>query len=205
MQEEEYWKIDRQQSYLQCPDCTGTTWLPDRESHGKPTATGYRMSMGKHWVFDGIFISPQQAPRTVRINMMTRVPSNNGYDSDHDRDGDSVQMEEGEPPPYQTEDKGNMEEGLRRIDTQGRSQRPRHRSNQARSLQEQVRRVGVPLSGGLDSPGSRAVDLVDYEVLVLQVTVATIFDFCFGPTFFLVRSLGASRGDDLYSLTLRGE
>ncbi len=44
-----------------------------------------------------------------------------------------------------------------------------------------------------------------YEVLVLQVTVATIFDFCFGPTFFLVRSLGASRGDDLYSLTLRGE
>ena len=45
----------------------------------------------------------------------------------------------------------------------------------------------------------------DYEVLGLQVTVATIFDFCFGPTFFLVRSLGASRGDELYSLTLRGE
>ena len=45
----------------------------------------------------------------------------------------------------------------------------------------------------------------DYEVLGLQVTIATIFDFCFGPTFFLVRSLGASRGDELYSLTLRGE
>ena len=30
------------------------------------------------------------------------------------------------------------------------------------------------------------VILVDYEVLVWQVTVATIFDFCFGSTFFLV-------------------
>ena len=53
--------------------------------------------------------------------------------------------------------------------------------------------------------GGHSVMVADYEVLVLQVTVATIFDFCFGPTFFLVRSLGASRGDDLYSLTLRGE
>ncbi len=52
---------------------------------------------------------------------------------------------------------------------------------------------------------SHSLNLGDYEVLVLQVTVATIFDFCFGPTFFLVRCLGASRGDDLYSLTLRGE
>lgn len=41
---------------------------------------------------------------------MTRVSSNNGYESDHDRDGESIQKEEGEPPPYQTEDEQNMEE-----------------------------------------------------------------------------------------------
>jgi len=55
------------------------------------------------------------------------------------------------------------------------------------------------------SVGSGWVIWVDYEVLILQVKYASIFDFCFGPTFFLVRSLGAVRGDDLYSLTLRGE
>ncbi len=49
------------------------------------------------------------------------------------------------------------------------------------------------------------MNAVDYEVLGCQVTVATIFDYCFGPAFFLLRSLGADCGDDRYSLTLRGE
>ena len=59
--------------------------------------------------------------------------------------------------------------------------------------------------GRCDLDYSAYVIAVDYEVLGCQVTVATIFDYCFGPTFFLLRSLGADCGDDRCSLTLRGE
>jgi hypothetical protein len=66
-------------------------------------------------------------------------------------------------------------------------------------------------SGGLSALGFRnffgghSVMRVDYEVLGLASDGRHYFLFCFGPTFFLVRSLGGNCGDDRCSLTRSGE